>query len=278
MGLKYPTLWEGVFTQTVQNRLILQSRGSDIPDEVLDGDLDVGFCGSDVFTEGQLSGRYAPLGFIGLFGAGCDMVLETTNGSIDQKKPLRVVTKYPLTAQYYLARRGIGVASVTQRGGKMEGKLATGKYDAVVDIVETGNTMRDNGLAVAELFDTVQTGIVFRKQAYDRADLVIEPWKIYAEAQTLKDRQNQALAGIQPDDRRKSTLQLLNDANSRRKNLGEECAELVSADSLGQGVLGEGADVSFAAKIIALANGYSPIRLLNEELARNTKPTLWLPD
>ena len=78
----------------------------------------------------------------------------------------------------------------------------------------------------------------------------------------------------------------LNDQKSRlkpyyiveSKNLGEECAELVAADTNGEWVLGESADVNFAAKVIALANGYSPIRLLNEEVARNNNPLLWLPD
>lgn len=224
----------GVFTQTVQNRLVIQSRGSDIPDEVLDDDIDVGFCGSDVFIEGQLSGRFTPLGWIGLFGAGCDLALQAPNGELNRNKPLRIVTKYPLSAQYYLRQRGYKDVTINERGGKIEGKPKTGKYDAIVDLVETGNTMRINGLSVVEMLNPIQTGLVFRKQAYDRADLVIEPWKLYAEARTLLARQNQLAAGAQPDDRRKSTLRLLSDANARRKNLGEECAELVAADTNGE--------------------------------------------
>lgn len=195
-----------------------------------------------------------------------------------RNKPLRIATKYPLSAQYYLNERGYEIASIAERGGKLEGKIATGKYDAIVDIVETGTTMRENGLASVELLNTIETGLVFRKQAYNRADLVIDPWKIYAEARTLEDRQNKALAGASADDRRKSTIRLLTNPNARRKNLGEECAELIAADASNDGVLSEGADVSFATKVITLANGYSPIRLLNEELSRNLRPTLWLPD
>ena len=231
-----------------------------------------------MFIEGQLSGRFAPLGWIGLFGAGCNIALQAPNGELQRNKPLRVATKYPLSAQYYLGQRGYKDVTITQRGGKLEGKPKTGKYDAIVDLVETGVTMRDNGLSIVEMLNPIQTGLVFRKQAYDRSDLVFEPWRIYAEARTLLARQNQLTAGAKPDDRRKSTLRLLSDANARRKNLGEECAELVAADVSGEGVLGETADINFAAKIIALANGFSPIRALNEEIARNNNPVLWLPD
>lgn len=276
LGSMSRSLPGGVFTQKVLGRLVTQSRGSDIPDEILDGDLDVGFCGSDVMIEGWLAGRYAPLGFNALVGAGCDVVLAGLEG-LDTKKPLRIVTKYPLSAYYYLDQRGYEVESITQRGGKMEGKLRSGKYDAIVDLRESGETLKDNDLVVVDMFDSVQTGLVYRKQAYDRAAISFEPWRLYAEAQTLNARKQQYDEGLEPETGRKSTLGLIANPNARRKNLGEECAELVAADATGENALGEAADVSFATKVTAVANGITSIRLLNEELDRNTKPTLWLP-
>lgn len=260
----------GVFTQTVQNRNVYLSRGKDVPTEVLKSIADVGFCGSDVYKEGQLSGEYRPLGFKPLMGAGCDLVLAGKPG-LNLREPLRIATSFPLQAIARCQQKGydVDLDRLCEFGGKIEGKLSSGAFNAIVDLRSSGETLEDNGLVVYDCLDTIQTGLVFRKEGFDFRDITFDPWRIYAEAQTLGKRAAEAseLAKIPST---KSTLQLLADGNKRRKNLGEEAVELAVADVTGDNILGETADLNFAVKLSGLANGFSVVRQLNEQLARNT--------
>lgn len=195
--------------------------------------------------------------------------------SLNLRKPLRIATSYPLQAIKYCVQRGytIDLQALAEFGGGIEGKLVSDTFNAIVDLRSSGNTLRDNGLVVYDCFDTIQSGVVYKQQPTDCADILVDPWRIYAEAQTLRNRYQQSQEETEVPTR-KSTVQLLMDGNKRRKNLGEETAELIAADALGIDVATEAADVSFATKVIALANGISPIRALNVELMRNTTPDL----
>ncbi len=221
-----------------------------------------------------MAGKFKTLGFKAITGAGCDLVLAG-KPSLNLRKPLRIATSYPLQAIKYCMQRGytIDLQALTEFGGGIEGKLVSDAFNAIVDLRSSGETLRDNGLEVFDCFDTIQSGVVYKQQPTDCADLLVDPWRIYAEAQTLQNRYQQAQMATEIPTR-KSTIQLLMDGNKRRKNLGEEAAELVTADALGIDIATEVADVSFATKVIGLANGISPIRALNEELLRNSVPDL----
>jgi phosphoribosyl-ATP pyrophosphohydrolase len=150
------------------------------------------------------------------------------------------------------------------------------KYNAIVDIRETGKTLTDNSLVVYDSFSSVQTGLVFRRRDYDPADYQFSPWKLYAEIQTLRARLRAIEAGAEVDSSPKSASLLLSDQNRRIKAIGEEAAELVMADVSGDNLIGEIADNDFMSKVTATANGISYLRCLNESFARNKNPELWL--
>lgn len=238
------------------------------------GIADVGFCGSDVFNEGYLAGKYTSLRFKAISGAGCDLVLAG-KPSLNLRQSLKIATSYPLQTIRYCQQRGyqIDLEALTEFGGGIEGKLISDKFNAIVDLRSSGETLRQNGLTVFDCFDTIQTGIVYKKEAADVLSGVVDIWRLYAEAQTLQNRYQQAQSATELP-QRKSTVQLLMDGNKRRKNLGEETAELVAADATGVDIATEVADVGFAIKVIAVANGLSAVRALNEELMRNAIPDL----
>lgn len=164
----------GVFTSKINNRSYYKSRGADIPHEVLIGDADVGFCGSDVFKEGWLSGGYRSLGFIALADAGCDLVLALPNGKQVTDEPLQIATSYPWSALYYCKKLGLETTRLNSFGGKIEGKVAEGTYNAVVDIKESGETLKENGLTVVKTLSRISTGLVFKIEDYKIADYVFE--------------------------------------------------------------------------------------------------------
>ena len=123
--------------------LIVEMRNTDVPTYVDLGVADAGIVGKDVLLE---SGRdvYEPvdLGF-----AACRMSLIRPAGETHPVR--RVASKYPATAGAYLQRRGES-AEVIKLAGNVELACLTGLTDAVVDIVETGGTLRANGLEEVE--------------------------------------------------------------------------------------------------------------------------------
>lgn len=118
---------------------VLELRNQDVPVYVDLGVADAGIVGKDVLAE---SGRavYEPvdLGF-----APCRLSLIREAGAAG---PItRVGTKYPRLARAYLLERGVP-AEVVKLSGNIELAALTGLADAVVDLVQTGATLRANGL------------------------------------------------------------------------------------------------------------------------------------
>ena len=118
---------------------VLELRNQDVPVYVDLGVADAGIVGKDVLIE---SGRsvFEP---VDLRFAACRLSLIREVGVTG---PIgRVATKYPRSARAYLASRGLP-AEVVKLSGNIELAALTGLADAVVDLVQTGSTLRANGL------------------------------------------------------------------------------------------------------------------------------------
>ena len=125
---------------------------SDIPAYVAYGAVDVGIVGKDVLAETQLDVvEMVDLGF----GA-CRFVvaeLEEEHASIEEHYRhlgvIRVATKYPRVTETYFASRGVQV-EIIKLNGNIEMAPLIGIADRVVDITQTGTTLRENRLRVVE--------------------------------------------------------------------------------------------------------------------------------
>ena len=119
--------------------VVIEMRNADVPTYVDLGVADAGIVGKDVLSE---SGRalYEPvdLGF-----QACRLSLIRPEGAISPVR--RVASKYPKLATAYLRKRGSS-AEVIKLSGSVELACLTGLADAVVDLVQTGGTLRANGL------------------------------------------------------------------------------------------------------------------------------------
>lgn len=124
--------------------VVIEMRNTDVPTYVDLGVADVGVVGKDVLLE---AGRdvYEPvdLGF-----ARCRLSLIRPKGVSGPVR--RIASKYPRVTQSYLQRRGLS-AEVIKLAGNVELACLTGLADAVVDIVETGSTLRANQLEELEV-------------------------------------------------------------------------------------------------------------------------------
>jgi ATP phosphoribosyltransferase len=135
---------------------VLVLRSSDVPTYVAHGAADLGVAGSDVLDE---EGRelYEPLDLkIGR----CRMIVAEKAGQGDRAQShLRIATKYPRTTRAYLSRRGI-TAEVIQLSGAIELGPLTGLCDRIVDITQTGETLRQNGLVEVDTIAEVSSRLV----------------------------------------------------------------------------------------------------------------------
>ncbi|MFC6660261.1 ATP phosphoribosyltransferase [Deinococcus multiflagellatus] len=135
---------------------VLELRNQDVPTYVDLGVADAGIVGKDVLIE---SGRavYEP---VDLHFAGCRLSLIREVGAAGEIA--RVGTKYPRAARAYLNAQGIP-AEIVKLSGNIELACLTGLADAVVDLVQTGSTLRANNLEEVDvLFHSTARLIVNR--------------------------------------------------------------------------------------------------------------------
>ena len=130
---------------------LLILRPSDVPTYVQYGAADVGVVGKDVLVEHGGEGLYQPLD-LGI--ARCRMAVAVPEGfdyeaAVRRGARLRVATKYIRTASEHFAAKGVHV-DLIKLYGSMELAPLVGLADAIVDLVDTGNTLRANKLVVVQ--------------------------------------------------------------------------------------------------------------------------------
>jgi len=137
-------------TQRPDLRLLVV-RAADVPTYVQYGAADLGVAGLDLLAEHGGQGLYQPLD-LGI--AKCRMAVAVPEGfdyaaAVRQGARIRVATKYIGTAREHFAAKGVHV-DLIKLYGSMELAPLVGLADAIVDLVDTGNTLRANKLKVVE--------------------------------------------------------------------------------------------------------------------------------
>jgi ATP phosphoribosyltransferase len=140
------------------NLTLLLVKDPDVPVYVDVGVADCGIVGQDHILE---SGRdnFEPVDLGGNKYRFSYITLSNPPARVE-----RVATKYPRTTRQFLRERGIA-ADVIALGGKIELAALTGLADAIVDIVETGRTLQENGLVERERLLELSTRFVVNRAA-----------------------------------------------------------------------------------------------------------------
>ena len=136
-------------------------RATDVPTFVEYGAADLGIAGKDVLMEHGAESLYEPLD-LGI--SACRLMTATKVGAPPIARRIRVATKYVKTAQRYFAESGIQ-AEVIKLYGSMELAPLVGLADCIVDLVDTGNTLKANGLEPRELITNITSRLVVNKAA-----------------------------------------------------------------------------------------------------------------
>lgn len=148
-----------IFGTTDPNVRLLIVRATDVPTYVEEGAADLGVAGKDVLMEYGSRGLYEPLD---LQIAKCKLM---TAGPVDTPEPkgrLRVATKFVNVARRYYAAQGRQV-EVIKLYGSMELAPLVGLADKIIDVVDTGNTLKANGLEPQELISHISSRLIVNK-------------------------------------------------------------------------------------------------------------------
>jgi len=145
-------------------------RATDVPTFVEYGAADMGIAGKDVLLEHDSDNLYEPLD-LGI--AKCRLMTATPVDAPEIQGRIRVATKYVKTAQRYFADLGVQ-AEIIKLYGAMELAPLVGLADCIVDVVDTGNTLKANGLEPKALITHISSRLVVNKAAMKMKHQVIK--------------------------------------------------------------------------------------------------------
>ena len=138
-----------IFTDEEKGMRFFLAKACDVPTYVEYGAADIGVVGRDTILE-ERRGLYEVLDLeIGK----CRMCVcgpESSRELLRHRQLIRVATKYPVIAKDYFYNHRQQTVEIIKLGGSVELAPLVGLSEVIVDIVETGTTLRENGLTVLE--------------------------------------------------------------------------------------------------------------------------------
>ncbi|MCK4743061.1 MAG: ATP phosphoribosyltransferase [Sulfuriflexus sp.] len=161
-------------TNDPQVKLII-IRATDVPVFVNYGAADLGITGKDTLMEYDGSELYEPLD---LKISPCKLMVAGPKGEdfLNTKGRLRVATKYVNTTRRYFTERGIQV-DIIKLYGSMELAPMVSLSDCIVDLVDTGNTLKANGLEATDHVCDISSRLIVNKASmkmkHDRIKQII---------------------------------------------------------------------------------------------------------
>ena len=151
-----------VFESEANNVRYLLVKPSDVAIYVARGAADIGVVGKDILDEGN----YDLYELLDLKLGKCNMCVAAENDYVeDPERPIRVATKFPNIAKRYYSSftREIDIIKLN---GSIEIAPLVGLSDVIVDIVETGTTLKENNLRVYEKILPISARLIANKSSY----------------------------------------------------------------------------------------------------------------
>jgi ATP phosphoribosyltransferase len=171
-----------VRTDVTTGLRFLLLKPDDVPTYVEYGAADVGIVGRDVLLEREYD-LYTPVDL----GVGrCRLMVAGVANAVRTGRTLRVATKFPNVAARYYAGRGVPVEIVYVQGS-VELAPLTGLADVILDLVESGETLRQNGLAILEHVADVTSVVAVNRAAFKLKQDRIGPLLAAIDATSIRD-------------------------------------------------------------------------------------------
>jgi ATP phosphoribosyltransferase len=148
-----------VFATNHDNIKLVLIRSADVPTYVQYGAADLGVAGKDVLAEHGGEGLYER---VDLKIASCKMMTAGFAGKPLPRTRLKVATKYPRITRQFFLEQGRQVELI-KLYGSMELAPVVGLADIIVDLVDSGNTLRANGLIPLEHIMDISSRLIVNR-------------------------------------------------------------------------------------------------------------------
>ena len=154
-----------IFTDEKNNITYIHVKPSDVVTYVENGVADLGIVGKDTILENENDNEVYELLDLG-FGK-CKFSVAGIKGknNYSKEETLKVATKYPHIAKNYFKSRGQKI-EIIKLNGSVELAPIVGLSDVIVDLVETGNTLKANGLEIVEDMCNISSRIIANRVSY----------------------------------------------------------------------------------------------------------------
>jgi ATP phosphoribosyltransferase len=155
---------------------VIRVRPFDVATFVAHGAAAIGVCGADVLMEFDYPEIYAPLDLgIGRCRVSIAEPVNTIPDDPRRWSRITVATKYPNIAQRHFAARGVQ-AEIVHLNGAMELAPSMGLARLIVDLVQTGSTLKANGLKEGEVISHVTSKLIVNRTALKTRPEAIGAW------------------------------------------------------------------------------------------------------
>ncbi len=156
---------------------VVRVRPFDVATFVAHGGAQIGVCGGDVLMEYDTDQIYAPLD-LGLGRCRVSVAEQAVTAGQDDPSRwsrIRVATKYPNIARRHFSARGVQ-AEIVHLNGAMELAPSLGLSRVIVDLVQTGSTLKANGLVETEVIAHVTSRLIVNRTALKTRPEEIAGW------------------------------------------------------------------------------------------------------
>lgn len=151
-----------VFYSEDKSIKMIYVKAVDVTTYVEQGAADIGIVGRDNILEANAD-LYELLDLkLGV----CKFVIASLKElSLVKGKTIKVASKYPYVAQSYFKKKGV-TAETIKLNGSVELAPIIGMADCIMDIVETGSTIKENGLTIIDDVEAISTRLVVNKASF----------------------------------------------------------------------------------------------------------------
>ena len=152
-----------IIESSEENIKIAILRTWDIPKFVNYGAVDLGIVGKDILFETDLENNYYEI--LDLKIGICRMSLASLDSKLPKNKKIKVATKYPSFARDFFSRLSKDIDVVILKGA-IEIAPILGLSDCIVDLVQTGKTLKENGLKELDLISNISSKLIVNKSSF----------------------------------------------------------------------------------------------------------------
>ncbi|HLS20456.1 MAG TPA: ATP phosphoribosyltransferase [Bacillota bacterium] len=151
-----------IFYDTTNNIKMLFVKAIDVPTYVTTGAADIGIVGKDNILESNVD----VYEMLDLNIGKCQFVIASkTLASLDEVNQLTVASKYTKVAENYFSKQNISIETI-KLNGSVELAPLIGMADVILDIVETGTTLKENGLKPLKVIEDISTRLIVNKASF----------------------------------------------------------------------------------------------------------------